>query len=63
MKRIMEYIGKKGGWISRIGIALDVANNTIFPLSKMIEKLENQSLQAEKGRLTDLMKEMLQVTC
>ncbi len=45
--KVMEYIGKKTGWISRIDIALDVANN-YFPLSKMIEKLENQSLQARK---------------
>ncbi len=27
--------------ILRIDIAPDVANNTIFPLSKMIEKLES----------------------
>lgn len=48
--KVMEYIGKKGGWISRIDIALDVANNTIFPLSKMIEKLENQEFTSKKRR-------------
>ncbi len=52
----MEYIEEKGGWISRIDIALDIANNTIFPLSKMIEKLENQEFTSKKNVLTDLMK-------
>ncbi len=47
----MEYIGKKGGWISRIDIALwTFASNTIFPLSKMIEKLENQEFTSKKRR-------------
>ncbi len=41
------HLGKRTGiWISRIDIALDVANN-IFPLSKMI-KLENQEFKQEK---------------
>ncbi len=45
-------------------IALDVYETaTIFPLSKMIEKLEIKDLQAEKDVLTNLMKEMLRVTC
>ncbi len=57
----MEYIGKKGGWISRID-SPDVVNNTIFLCLKMIEKLENQEF-TRKDVLTDLMKEMLRVTC
>ncbi len=34
-----------------------------FPLSKMIEKLENQEFTKQEDVLTDLMKEMLRVTC
>jgi hypothetical protein len=48
--KVMKYIEQNGGWISRIDIALDVANNTIFPLSKMIEKLENQEFTSKKRR-------------
>ena len=48
--KVMKYIGENNGWISRIDIALDVANNTIFPLSKMIEKLENQEFTSKKRR-------------
>ncbi len=58
----MEIHWKKGQLDSRIDIALDVANNT-NTLSKMIEKLENQKeFTSRKDVLTDLMKEMLQVT-
>ncbi len=48
--KVMEYIGeKKGGWISRIDIALDVYQTILFfPLSKMIESSKIMSLQAEK---------------
>ncbi len=57
----MEYIGK-GGWISRIDIALDVANNTIFPLSKKwLKSLKIKSLQAER-RFNRFDERMLQVT-
>lgn len=48
--KVMKYIEQNGGWISRIDLALDVANNTIFPLSKMIEKLENQEFTSKKRR-------------
>jgi hypothetical protein len=48
--KVMDYVGKNGGWISRIDIALDVANNTIFPLSQMIKKLENQEFTSKKRR-------------
>ncbi len=29
--KVMEYIGEKGSLVSRIDIALDVANNILFP--------------------------------
>ncbi len=55
--KVVDTHWKKGGWISRIDITLDVANNTIFPLSKMIESRKSRSLQkTEKDVLTDLMK-------
>ena len=57
--KILNYIKENAGWVSRIDIALDVADNTVFPLSKMIEKLENQEFTSKKDVLTDLMSEML----
>lgn len=48
--KILNYIKKNAGWVSRIDIALDVADNTVFPLSKMIEKLENQEFTSKKRR-------------
>lgn len=48
--KIINYIRKNGGWVSRIDIALDVADNTIFPLSRMIKKLENQEFTSKKRR-------------
>lgn len=47
---ILNYVRNKSGWISRLDIALDVADNTVFPLSKMIEKLENQEFTSKKRR-------------
>ncbi len=55
-------IGKKGGWISRIDVALDVANNTIFPLSA-IENLKIESLQARKRRFNRFDERCFRVTC
>ncbi len=51
----MEYIGKKGGWISLPIKPGRCEAATIFPLSKMIENLKIKSL-SKKRRLTDLMK-------
>ncbi len=48
----MEYVGKRAVGFRNIDIALDVANNTIFPLSKMIEKLENQEFTKQKKTFT-----------
>lgn len=48
--KIINSVRKNGGWISRLDIALDVADNTVFPLSQMIEKLENQEFTSKKRR-------------
>lgn len=48
--KILNYIRKNSGWVSRIDIALDVADNKVFPLSKMIEKLEKQEFVSKKRR-------------
>ncbi len=59
--KVMEYNGKKRVVDFTYRYSLDVANNTIFPLSKMIESLKIKSC-IRKTFLTDLMKEML-ATC
>ncbi len=46
--KVMKYIGKRAVGFHVADIALDVANNIIFPLSKMIEKLENQEFTRRK---------------
>ncbi len=59
----MEYIGKKGGWISRIDIALDVYQTILFSLcpTKMIEK--RKSRVYKKRRFNRFDEKMLRVTC
>ncbi len=37
LKRILEYV-QSFGWVSRIDIALDVADNTLFELDYFIKK-------------------------
>ncbi len=56
----MEYIGEKGGWISRPDSHGRCKQYYFFPLLQNDWKLEkSKSLQARKDVLTDLMKEML----
>lgn len=50
LKTILEYVKNANGWVSRIDIALDVANNTLFPLSYFIKKLENLEFTSKKRR-------------
>ncbi len=47
----MEYIGKRGGWISRIDIALTLQTILFSPfVCGPIEKLENQEFASKKRR-------------
>ncbi len=51
---------KEGGWFTYSLALAALQSNTIFPLSKIVEKLENQVYKQEE-RLTDLMKEVLRI--
>lgn len=50
LKMILEYVKSANGWVSRLDIALDVANNTIFPLDYFIRKLESLEFTSKKRR-------------
>lgn len=50
LKAILERIKSVHGWVSRIDIALDIANNTIFPLNYFIKKLEKLEYTSKKRR-------------
>lgn len=49
LKRILEYV-QVFGWVSRIDIALDVADNTLFELDYFIKKLEALEFTSKKRR-------------
>lgn len=50
LKAILERVKNVNGWISRIDIALDVADNTIFSLDYFIKKLEKLEYTSKKRR-------------
>lgn len=50
LKAVLERIKSAHGWVSRIDIALDIADNTIFPLNYFIKKLEKLEYTSKKRR-------------
>lgn len=50
LKTILEGVKTANGWVSRIDIAMDVADNTVFSLDYFIKKLENLEYTSKKRR-------------